>query len=93
MLKHNNYFEGKVQSVGFERHGRQHTVGVVDAGEFHFDTNGAERMTVVSGELLVRPRGATDWRAYPAGTAFEVPAQSGFDVRAEHPVAYWCEFI
>jgi len=50
MLKHNSYFEGKVQSVGFERNGRQHTVGVIDIGEFHFDTNGAERMTVVSGE-------------------------------------------
>ena len=30
MLKHNTYFEGGVQSVGFERNGRRHTVGVVD---------------------------------------------------------------
>jgi uncharacterized protein YaiE (UPF0345 family) len=93
MLKHNSYFEGKVQSVGFERNGRQHTVGVVDVGEFHFDTNGAERMTVVSGELLVRHSGAAEWRTYPAGTAFEIAARSGFDVRAERPAAYSCEFL
>jgi purine/pyrimidine-nucleoside phosphorylase len=93
MLKHNSYFEGKVQSVGYDRNGRQHTVGVIDVGEFHFDTNGAERMTVVSGELFVRQSGATDWRVYPAGTAFEVAAKSGFDVRAAQPAAYWCEFL
>lgn len=93
MLKHNSYFEGKVQSVGFERNGRQHTVGVIDVGEFHFDTNGAERMTVVSGELAVRLSGATEWRIYPAGTAFEVAAKSGFDVRADRPAAYCCEFL
>jgi uncharacterized protein YaiE (UPF0345 family) len=33
MLKHNGYFDGKVQSVGFERNGRRATVGVVDGGE------------------------------------------------------------
>ena len=93
MLKHNSYFDAKVQSVGFERNGRAHTVGVIDVGDFHFDTNGAERMTVVSGELLMRLSGTTDWRTYPAGTAFEVAAKSGFDVRAERPAAYSCEFL
>jgi len=33
MLKHNSYFEGKVQSVGFERNGRRATAGVIDVGE------------------------------------------------------------
>jgi len=93
MLKHNSYFEGKVQSLGFERHGRRQTSGVIEAGEFHFDTDGAERMTVVSGELWVRPTGTAEWRAYPAGTAFEVAAKSGFDVRAQAPAAYLCEFL
>ncbi len=36
MLKHNSYFEGKVQSVGFERNGRRATAGVIDVGEFHY---------------------------------------------------------
>ena len=93
MLKHNGYFEGKVQSIGFERNGRRQTVGVVDAGEFHFDTAGAERMTVVSGELCVRLARSGDWRIYAAGTAFEIEAKSGFDVRANGPAAYLCEFL
>lgn len=91
--KHSSYFDGKVQSLGFERNGRRATVGVVSPGEFHFGTEGAERMTVVSGELEARLDGTTEWRRYPAGTAFEVAAKSGFDVRALAPAAYCCEFL
>lgn len=93
MLKHNAYFEGKVQSVGFERNGLRATVGVVDAGTFRFDTGAPERMTVISGELLARLPGEAEFRAFPAGTSFEVPAKSGFDVRAAAPAAYLCEFL
>jgi len=92
-LKHSSYFDGKVQSLGFERNGRRTTVGVVSPGEYHFGTDGAERMTVVSGELLARLDGTTEWRVYPAGTAFEIAAKSGFDVRAVAPAAYCCEFL
>jgi hypothetical protein len=93
MLKHNQYFEGQVQSVGFERNGRKLTAGVVDVGEFHFKTDGAERMTVTSGELSVRFDGRPEWRTYPAGTAFEIAAKSGFDAKAEAPTSYLCEFL
>lgn len=93
MLKHNSYFEDRVQSVGFERNGRRATVGVVDVGEFHFGTDAPERMTVVSGELWAKLPGEAAFRPFPAGTAFEVPARSGFDVRALAPAAYLCEFL
>jgi uncharacterized protein YaiE (UPF0345 family) len=93
MLKHNSYFEGKVQSVGFERNGRRATVGVIEPGEFHFGTEAPERMTIVSGELWAKPAGAPGFRAYPAGTIFEIPGRSGFDVKAEAAVAYLCEYL
>lgn len=93
MLKHNTYFEGKVQSVGFERNGRSLTAGVIDVGEFRFNTGAAERMTVVSGELHVKQADASAWVIYPVGTAFEVPAKSHFDVKATAPAAYVCEFL
>jgi uncharacterized protein YaiE (UPF0345 family) len=93
MLQHNSYFEGKVQSVGFERNGRRATAGVIDAGEFHFGTSAAERMTVISGELQARLPGDAAFRAFPTGTAFEVPAKSGFDVKASAPAAYLCEYL
>ena len=92
VLRHNSYFDGQVQSVGFERLGRRMTAGVIAPGEFHFNTDGPERMTVTSGELLVRIAGAEP-RLYPAGTAFEVPGKSGFDVQAAAPASYLCEFI
>jgi uncharacterized protein YaiE (UPF0345 family) len=93
MLKHNTYFEGNVQSVGFERNGRKATVGVIAPGEYHFGTDAPERMTVVSGELEAKIAGDSSWRAYPAGTSFEVGAKSGFDVRARAAAAYLCEFL
>jgi purine/pyrimidine-nucleoside phosphorylase len=93
MLKHNTYFDGKVQSIGFERHGRRLSAGVIAPGEFHFGTEAAERMTVTSGELHVRANAGAEWRAYPAGTAFEIAGKSGFDVRAVEPSAYLCEYL
>jgi len=92
-LKHNTYFDGQVQSIGYERNGRRATAGVIAPGEYHFGTDAAERMTVISGELSVRRDGATGFTTYPAGTAFEVAAKSGFDVRAADPSAYLCEFL
>jgi uncharacterized protein YaiE (UPF0345 family) len=91
MLKHNTYFDGKVQSIGFERNGRRITAGAIAPGQYHFGTEAPERMTVVSGQLEAKV--GEVWRTYPAGTSFEIPAKSGFDVRAEEPAAYLCEFL
>jgi uncharacterized protein YaiE (UPF0345 family) len=91
-LKHNSYFDGQVQSVEFERNGRRMTAGVIAPGKFHFDTRAPERMTVTSGEILVRVAGGEP-HLYPVGTAFEVPAASGFDVTTTAPAAYLCEFL
>ena len=93
MLKHNSYFDSKVQSVAFERNGRKASVGVILQGEYYFGTEAAERMSVISGELSVRIKGESDFRGYPAGTSFEVPAKSGFDVRAAAASAYLCEYL
>ena len=93
MLEHNSYFDGGVQSIGFERNGRRQTVGVIATGEYHFDTDTAERMTVIGGALEIRPIGSSEWRVYPADTAFEIAAKSGFDVRVTAPAAYLCEFL
>jgi uncharacterized protein YaiE (UPF0345 family) len=92
-LQHNTYFDDAVQSIGFERNGRRATVGVMDAGDYHFGTTSPERMTVTSGELTVRVDGTDTWHSYPAGTQFEVPGDSGFDVRAETITAYLCEYL
>jgi uncharacterized protein YaiE (UPF0345 family) len=50
-------------------------------------------MTVLSGELWAKLAGEESFRPFPAGTAFEVPGKSGFDVKASAPAAYLCEFL
>jgi uncharacterized protein YaiE (UPF0345 family) len=93
VLTHNRYFEDRVQSIGFTHNGMKATVGVIVPGEYHFGTKAPERMTVVSGTLRAKIAGG-DWVTYPAGTAFEIGADSGFDVQAVGgPAAYLCEFL
>ena len=92
-LSLNSYFDGQVQSIGFERNGRRTTVGVIAPGEYHFGTDAPERMTITSGNLEVRLAADTAFILYPTGTSFEVSAKSGFDVRASAPAAYVCEFL
>jgi len=93
MLKHNTYFDGRVQSLGFERNLLKATVGVIAPGEYHFNTGAAERMTVVSGELRAKLKDGA-WQTYAQGTSFEIAANSGFDVEAVGgPAAYLCEFL
>lgn len=93
MTSHNIYFDGGVQSLGFERDGDRATVGVIEPGTYSFDTGAPERMTVVSGSLDALLPGAADWSTHPQGTVFEIPGSSTFQVRAASPSAYLCEFL
>jgi uncharacterized protein YaiE (UPF0345 family) len=90
---HNTYFDGDVQSLGFEPDGPRATVGVIQPGTYSFDTSAPERMTVVAGSVEVRLSGEGNWSGHPKGTVFEVPGESSFEVRAESPSAYLCEFL
>ena len=90
---HNVYFDGGVQSLGFQPDGPRATVGVIQPGEYHFDTAAPERMTVVAGTLEVLVSGETHWVAHATGTEFTVPGDSGFEVRTAAPAAYLCEFL
>jgi uncharacterized protein YaiE (UPF0345 family) len=92
-ISHNTYFDGGVQSLGFERDGHRATVGVIEPGEFRFDTGAPERMTVVAGELSVLLPGSTQWQSFTTGDVFEVPGSSAFESRAGEPSAYLCEFL
>ncbi|MEO6628125.1 MAG: pyrimidine/purine nucleoside phosphorylase [Aquihabitans sp.] len=91
-LSHNTYFDDGVQSIGFHREGNPVSVGAMDAGDYHFGTEAPERVTVVYGELIVKLPDA-DWQSFPAGTVFEVPGSSGFDLRVPAPTAYLCEYL
>lgn len=92
-LQHNSYFDGAVQSIGFERDGARASVGVMAAGDHSFGTDAPERMTVVQGELVVQLPGADDWATFGPGSSFDVPGSSRFELRVAAPTAYLCEYL
>lgn len=92
-LTHNVYFDGGVQSLAYERDGATSSVGVMAPGEYHFGTAAPERMTVVHGELTILLPGATEWQSFGAGASFDVPGDSGFDVRVSAASSYLCEYL
>ncbi|EKH8999874.1 pyrimidine/purine nucleoside phosphorylase, partial [Salmonella enterica] len=83
MLQSNEYFSGKVKSIGFTSSstGRA-SVGVMAEGEYTFGTAEPEEMTVVSGALKVLLPGTVDWKVYTAGDVFNgnVPVNSHFQI-------------
>jgi uncharacterized protein YaiE (UPF0345 family) len=92
MLKINEYFDGKVRSIGFEDAAGSASVGVMEAGEYTFSTGAKETMFVISGALTVRLPGAEEWVTFAAGSAFDVPGDSSFDLRVTEPTTYLCRY-
>ena len=90
-MKHNSYFEGKVQSLGLTTPEGPATVGVIEPGQYNFKTDSEERMHIIAGKLKARLAGSA-WRAYSAGESFVVPAEAAFDCEAAADVAYLCYY-
>ena len=85
MLQSNEYFDGKVKSIGFTSSstGRA-SVGVMAEGEYTF---------VVSGALNVLLPGETEWKVYAAGEVFNVPGNSEFNLQVAEPTSYLCRYL
>ena len=92
MVEVNEYFDGKVKSFVVNSSQGKKTVGVIQPGEYEFNTQVKETMTVVSGELSVFLPEYGEWEDFGAGASFEVPAQSKFKVKAAQDTAYLCEY-
>ena len=95
VTKANVYFDGKVvsHSILFPD-GSKKTLGLIYPGKFHFGTDKAERMEIVAGSCSVKLDGQPEVKTYAAGTAFDVPAKSGFDIEVSSGIAeYICSFI
>jgi uncharacterized protein YaiE (UPF0345 family) len=90
--KANVYFDGKVTSrTVLFADGSKRTLGIMLPGEYEFGTAEKETMELLAGGMEVKLPGA-DWRSYRAGEAFEVPAQSKFQVRIQEPADYCCSY-
>ncbi|GGK06243.1 pyrimidine/purine nucleoside phosphorylase [Pseudomonas matsuisoli] len=92
MFKVNEYFDGTVKSIAFSTANGPATIGAMAVGEYEFGTSQHEIMHVVSGALTVKLPGSDDWTTYDAGSRFEVPANSKFQVKVDIETAYLCEY-
>lgn len=95
VCKANVFFDGKVvsHSILFAD-GSKKTLGLIYPGSYNFNTGAAERMEITSGTCTVRVKGEADWSTYTEDTAFEVPANSSFDIAVESGILqYICSFL
>lgn len=90
-ISHNTYFEGKVQSLGIATDKGPATVGVMKQGTYTFNTASPETMVVVAGILHAKLSGG-EWISYKKDDAFDVPANSSFEVKCDADVAYICYY-
>jgi purine/pyrimidine-nucleoside phosphorylase len=95
VAKANVYFDGKVVShTILFADGSKKTLGLIYPGKFHVGTDKAERMEIVAGSCSVKLDGQTEVKTYAAGTYFDVPAKSGFDIEVASGICeYICSFI
>lgn len=95
VAKANVYFDGKVVShtILFPDESKK-TLGLIYAGEYHFGTDAAEEMAITDGTCEVQLDGEEGIKTYGAGTAFNVPAKSGFTIRVKDGICqYVCSFL
>ena len=95
LAKANVYFDARVvsHSVLFPD-GSRKTLGLIHPGKFHFGTDKAERMEIVAGACSVKIDGQSVVNTFAAGTVFEVPAKSGFDIEVKSGLCeYICSFL
>ena len=92
--KANVYFNGGVTSrtILFAS-GEKKTLGIMQPGEYEFDTGKKELMEIQAGDVEVKLPGSNEWKKFSAGTGFEVPANSVFGIRALTLADYCCSFI
>jgi len=95
VTKANIYFDGKVVShTIFMPGGAKKTLGLIYPGSYNFGTGAPEIMDVVAGSCKVKLKGEQVWKVYSAGTSFNVPGNSAFDITVESGICeYICSFV
>ena len=93
MIEVNEYFDGKVKSFVVNSNEGKKTVGVMEPGEYEFDTRTKETIMVVSGEFSVYFAEYEEWEDFGAGSTFEIPAGSKFKDKVTQDTAYIFEYV
>lgn len=92
--KANIYFDGGVVSrTVVLPDGARKTLGIMQPGEYTFDTSAPETMEILSGELDLLLPGETAWRPVQGGVSFEVPGNSVFQMQVKKVTDYCCSYL
>lgn len=94
VCKANVYFDGKVisHSILFSD-GSKKSAGLIFPGTYTFNTDAAERMEIIAGTCTAQVAGESEATTYAAGTYFDVPAKSSFEISVDTGIAeYVCSF-
>ena len=93
-LKGNSYFDGAVTSrTIIFADGTKKTLGFMQIGDYKFGTELAELMEITAGELDVKLPNSDKWISIKGGEAFDVPANSQFEVSVKSITDYCCSYI
>ena len=91
--KANIYFDGKVSSrTLIAEDGVRYTLGFMLPGEYTINTGAAEVMEMLGGAMEALLPGETEYKLYQPGEAFQVPANSSFQVRVAEYADYCCHY-
>ena len=90
MLQVNEYFDGNVKSIAFQSNTLPATVGVMAPGNYVFNTNAKEEVSIVSGALNIRMKHEDKFTTYSSGQSFKVSENTSFDVKVNNETAYLC---
>ena len=89
----NIYYDGKVTSRTINlSDGTTQSLGIMMAGEYTFDTNEAEIMEMLSGDLEIKLPGQ-EWKTLSTPETFNVPANTSFDLKIRTVTDYCCSYI
>jgi len=92
MIHVNEYFDGSVKSLGYTRVNGKSTIGVMEPGEYTFNTGSRETMVVIEGAMEVLLHGEEIWKTYQDGRSFDVPGDSSFQVKVATQTSYLCRY-
>jgi len=89
----NIYYDGSVTSRSVElEDGSEISLGIMLPGEYTFNTNKAEIMEMLSGNLEVKLPDE-EWKTLSTPESFNVASNSSFDVRVKTVTDYCCRYI
>lgn len=92
-MEHNVYYDGAIQSIGFDSDEGEATVGTVKPGTYTMPTDCVEHITMLSGRGRVKI-GGEDWSGFSKGDHIVLPANLDvvWEVSPGADACYICHF-